>query len=230
MMTHSRPNDRRILLFVKAPLLGRVKTRLSKVVGRHEAANLYKCFVSDTIAVLQQTDFAWRICYHPPQAANQMIEWLGPSFTYMPQHGNNLGARMADAFNTVFSEGIRSALIIGSDLPDLSTAIINEAFTSIETTASVIGPALDGGYYLIGFNNNSFLPAAFEDIPWGTEDVYAKTLNIFQNHKVGYHPLPVCRDIDDYQDLVDFWQRNRHQNSLACNTLTYLSQMDIRSK
>jgi len=230
MMTLSRPNDRRILLFVKAPLLGRVKTRLSKVVGRHEAANLYKCFVSDTIAVLQQTDFAWRVCYHPPQAANQMIEWLGPSFTYMPQHGNNLGARMADAFNTVFSEGIRSALIIGSDLPDLSTAIINEAFTSIETTASVIGPALDGGYYLIGFNNNSFLPAAFEDIPWGTEDVYAKTLNIFQNHKVGYHPLPVCRDIDDYQDLVDFWQRNRHQNSLACNTLTYLSQMDIRSK
>ncbi len=228
MMTLSRPNDRTVLLFVKAPLLGRVKTRLAKVVGRHEATNLYKCFVSDTIAVIQQTDFAWRICYHPPQTANQMIDWLGPAFTYMPQRGNNLGARMADAFHTVFSEGIRSALLIGSDLPDLSTTIIAEAFASLKTADAVIGPALDGGYYLIGFNNNSFLPAAFEDIPWGTEDVYTKTLNIFQNHKVGYHPLPVCRDIDCYQDLVDFWQRNHHQNSLAGNTLTYLAQMDIR--
>jgi len=217
-------------LFVKAPLPGRVKTRLSKVVGRHEAANLYKCFVTDTIAVLQQTDFALRICYHPPQAANQMIDWLGPSFTYMPQRGNNLGVRMTDAFNNVFSGGIRNAVLIGSDLPDLSGKIINEAFASLKTTAAVIGPALDGGYYLIGFNHNSFLPAVFEDIPWGTEDVYAKTLNIFQNHKVGYHLLPVCRDIDDYQDLVALWHRIRHQNSLACNTLTYLSQMGIRSE
>ncbi len=229
MMTHSRPKDRIILLFVKTPLSGRVKTRLSKVVGRQEAANLYKCFVSDIIAVLQQTDFTLRICYHPAEAENQMIDWLGPSFTYTPQRGKNLGERMADAFNKAFSGGIRSALIIGSDLPDLSTAIIDEAFASLETTAAVIGPALDGGYYLIGFKNNAYLPAAFEDIPWGTEDVYAKTLNIFQNHKVGYHPLPVCRDIDDYQDLVDFWHRNRHQNGLACDTLAYLSQIDIRS-
>jgi hypothetical protein len=214
-----------ILVFVKAPEKGKVKTRLSKILGKTVALGLYKNFVADIIATLQTGRYTFRICFHPSDAEHKMMDWIGREYVLMPQRGNHIGERMANAFRKTFMDGFEHVLLIGTDLPDLPATVIDEAFKNLEKNAAVIGPAFDGGYYLIGFQSKTFLPAIFERIPWSTRQVFEKTIKIFEKNQYRVHRLPKWRDIDLYEDLKCFVAENVKDESLAKNTVEYLSRI-----
>ncbi|HYA86009.1 MAG TPA: TIGR04282 family arsenosugar biosynthesis glycosyltransferase, partial [Nitrospirota bacterium] len=168
--------NRCVILFVKLPERGKVKSRLAQDMDGVLARRLYECMVLDAIHMLEQAETPFRICFAPPDAQDRVRQWLGQAYTYMPQTGDDLGERMEQAFIRVFSEGGDDALLIGSDIPCLTTSILDDAFRSFSVCDAVIGPAHDGGYYLIGFKKRAFLRGIFHAMTWSTETVFLETL------------------------------------------------------
>ena len=223
--------DRCILVFLKVPQKSVVKTRLAKVLGQGAAAGLYQNFVFDLLDTLNSGCFRFTICFHPPQARSEVADWLGHPYPVLPQQGNNLGERMANAFKQAFSQGFRHVLLVGTDFPDLPAAILDQAFNNLPENNGVIGPSTDGGYYLIGFNRNTFLPAVFDEMPWGTETVFEKTLKVFNSNRHKIHVLPKWRDIDTFEDLEFFIKTYSPKKSRASKTAAYLKSIgfDLKS-
>jgi glycosyltransferase A (GT-A) superfamily protein (DUF2064 family) len=129
--------------------------------------------------MLAGSGFQIVIAFHPPEAAQDITAWLGDRYPSFPQQGLDLGERMSRAFEYVFNHGCRQALLIGTDLPDLPRSVIYQGFDGIAQNGAVIGPTYDGGYYLIGFEHRNFQPAVFDEMPWGTDQVYAETAKRF---------------------------------------------------
>jgi rSAM/selenodomain-associated transferase 1 len=217
--------DRCILVFLRVPEKGKVKTRLSMALDKEFVLNIYKNFVLDVIETLKKRRYPTRICYYPADGKDEVAEWLGRSHVYSPQRGNDLGERMANSFLKAFSDGYKQVILIGTDVPDLQGAILDEAFESLQKKSVVIGPAFDGGYYLIGFHSNTFMPNVFQRIPWGSEHVFDKTIRILRKYRFSAHVLPKARDIDVYEDLVDFMKKEFENKSVALNTIRYLKSI-----
>jgi hypothetical protein len=134
-----------------------------------------------------------------------MARWLGPQWTYRGQGEGDIGARMARALAEAFAEGAPAAVLVGTDIPDLSGAILAEAFQRLADHDIVIGPAADGGYYLIGLRRERFAelaPLLFQGIAWGGENVLRDTLSALAPSGVAVHLLPMLRDIDRPEDLA----------------------------
>ena len=167
-------------MFVRFPGQGQVKSRLAKDLGAEAATNLYRCFVQDLSERFSKE--AYRLCmaFHPAEKEREMREMLGDEFSYIPQTGEDLGERMKLAFLRCFSEGARSVVLIGSDIPDLPARIVDEAFRALDKCGAVIGPSVDGGYYLIGFKEDTFNGDVFAGLPWGAETVFQETMNILR--------------------------------------------------
>ncbi len=199
-------DDERLLIFAKFPEKGMVKTRLGRSIGEESVVGLSRCFVRDAIALSQKAGYAPVLFFHPPEARDAMIEWLGDGLVYEPQEGDSLGERMYAAFRKAFRDR-RRAVLIGTDTPDLPPALIEEAFRSLKTNDAVIGPACDGGYYLIGLSSESLLPDLFRGLPWGSARVFELTRRIFEEHGLNLCLLPQWRDIDGYDDLAAFFDR-----------------------
>jgi uncharacterized protein len=191
-----------ILVFVRAPEIGKVKTRLANVIGDEAALRLYMDFVADELDMLRNLFFDVIICFYPYTERHSVESWLNHEFYFMAQHGDNLGQRMDHVFKEAFSQGYKQALLIGSDLPNLPSSIILDAFDHLTRYDAVIGPSEDGGYYLIGFCDNSYCRETFMQIDWGTARVFEQTLLCFQKRYLNYHMLDKWRDIDDYKDLI----------------------------
>jgi rSAM/selenodomain-associated transferase 1 len=194
-------DDRCLLFFVKNPEAGKVKTRLASVIGDQMAVNLYKRFVLQMLATLNKGTFLFYICFHSGDDLNDLQKWLGEHYLYTPQIGENLGERMKNAFIEAFSMNFRRVVLIGSDIPRLPLEFIEEAFQSLEKKDAVIGPSFDGGYYLIGFRDRTFLPRAFEKMPWSTSRVFEETMKKLKREGTTVHTLPPRRDIDTIEDL-----------------------------
>ena len=197
----NRRNRTRVLLFVKSPRKGFVKTRLGAVLDPESVVALYKCFVADILDMLAKTPYPVTVCYHPADAGPEVTAWLGDDIPCLPQYGNTLGAKMAAAFQTAFAAGCRKVVLIGSDLPDLPSDILHRAFRNLDRRDMILGPAGDGGYYLAGFNHNTFSPALFQAVEWGTPAVLRKTLILAGRHSRSIHLLPEWRDMDTCEDL-----------------------------
>jgi uncharacterized protein len=191
-----------ILVFVRAPEKGKVKTRLANVIGNDAAFRLYMSFVEDELDMLRTLFFDVIICFHPHTERESVENWLNHDFDLMAQHGDNLGQRMDNAFEEVFSRGYQQALLIGSDLPNLPSSIILDAFDHLIHYDSVIGPCEDGGYYLIGFCANTYYREIFMHIDWGSVRVCEQTLSWFHKKSLNYQTLTKWRDIDDHEDLL----------------------------
>lgn len=211
-----------ILLFVKSPADVKVKSRLAAAVGDEAARELYTHFVLDMAGTLKAAPCSSRICYHPPGAGKAVSAWLGNGFTSMPQQGEDLGKRMENAFYQIFSEGFSSAIIIGSDIPDLPAAVLHEALGSLKTSDAVIGTAVDGGYYLIGFRKDTFLPEVFRGRTWSTNTVLPETMGLFKRSAYRVHRLPEWRDVDTLEDLSALLLRNTQTDFRTSGTMTYL--------
>jgi len=203
------PDTSSVLLFVKSLERGKVKSRLAARLGEELTLDLYRSFVLDTVEALTSADASLRIYYYPADSGENVANWIGKGFVFAPQRGEDLGERMRNAFADSFSEGLERALLIGSDIPDLNIAVIGDAFSSLENSDAVVGPASDGGYYLIGFRKSSFLPEVFHGINWGSNSVFRETMKLLSVS--GYHVrvLDERHDIDTIDDLRAFFLRNR---------------------
>jgi rSAM/selenodomain-associated transferase 1 len=216
-------NDNRcVLLFVKLPEKGKVKTRLARDVEWDLVLHLYESMVLDTVGMLKQTTVPFLICFDPPDALDRMKRWLGPDCTYIPQTGTDLGERMERAFVRIFREGADKALLIGSDIPGLSSAVILEAFDSLTSHDAVIGPARDGGYYLIGFQKNGFDAAVFHDMIWSTKAVFGETIMRLRENARNVHVLPQCTDVDTKEDLKTLLNQMEQREPADTQTLKFL--------
>jgi len=198
---------RTLILFARCPAPGRVKTRLIPVLGAEGATALHRRLV---LRALRATQGACRAAsagfeVHFDGGTEQaMSHWLGDNVRFFPQAGGDLGERMAGAFEESFRRGSTATVIIGSDCPDLNSEVINAAFARLTKTPVVLGPAQDGGYYLIGLNRP--VPELFRGIPWGTDRVLADSLSILEHQGWKAALLNPLADIDRPQDLTN-WRR-----------------------
>jgi len=217
------PRASSVLFFVRHPAAGQVKSRLAAVLGNDSALDLYRAFVQDMLDTIDGTGLACRICVHPPDVLPSVSSWLGPHRRYLPQAGKDLGERMENAFRAIFAEGAASAVLIGSDLPDLPAGLMSEAIGSLERNGAVIGPAADGGYFLVGFRRDAFLPDIFREMPWSGPDLCGRTLERFREHRASVHLLPPWQDVDTVEDLRDLVRRNRASAFARSRTMVYLA-------
>jgi len=209
-------------MFVKSPEKGMAKSRLSKTLGEEIALELYKNFVMDLIETLNKENYHFSIYFYPPDSKIKMASWLGNRYSYIPQDGKDLGERMKNAFMLTFLQKFRYVITIGSDSPDLPSGIIEEAFLSLMDNDSVIGPSIDGGYYLIGFRAGAFIPEPFNGIEWGADNVFESTLKTLKENYQKTHILPEWRDIDRHEDLLRLAEANRNTLFARSNTMRYL--------
>jgi rSAM/selenodomain-associated transferase 1 len=218
--------SRCIILFVKCPEKGKVKTRLSSKLGDEITLNLYKCFVFDLIGTLEKKRYMFKIAFYPPASDERIISWLGPEHSYITQKGRDLGERMENAFKETFLEGFKEVLIVGTDIPALTPSLIEKAFKALKNSDAVIGPCHDGGYYLIGFRKEMFLSDIFKGIQWSTERVFKDTMGIFTKKGYKVYVLPKLRDIDRIEDLRTFYKESKKTICKHSKTLLYLSSIE----
>ncbi len=194
-------NRTAIIVMVKYPQAGTVKTRLGRQIGMKKASEQYRGFVRTLLATCRSTGFDTVISCHPDHTISDYREWLGSGFDFMVQKGPDLGQKMRDAFEQGFALGFDRVILIGSDLPHLSAFTIEEAAQRTGECDVVIGPALDGGYYLVAMKQDRFFPEMFDDIPWSRPDVLRMTLEKIAEGRRKPCLLTAMRDIDTLEDL-----------------------------
>ncbi len=196
-----------LLLFTRYPEPGRTKTRLIPHLGPEGAAALQRAMTEHVLgkvtAAAQQLPLAIEVHFAGGTEA-QMQDWLGDRATYCPQGEGDLGARLGAAFKQNFAVGRAGAIAIGSDCPALGTAHLAAALKALQSADVVLGPATDGGYYLVGLRQPQ--PALFEAIAWGTGQVLAQTLAAATSHGLAVELLIPLTDIDRPEDLPQWEQ------------------------
>jgi rSAM/selenodomain-associated transferase 1 len=222
-----RAEDRCLVIFVRFPGQGQVKSRLAKDLGAEAATNLYRCFVEDLLERFSKEAYRVRIAFYPAEKEREMREMLGDEFSYIPQMGEDLGERMKLAFLRCFREGAQSVVLIGSDIPDLPARIVDEAFHALDKYGAVIGPSVDGGYYLIGFQRDAFKGDVFSGLPWGTERVFQETTNILHIAGSLVHVLPSWRDIDKHEDIAALIKNTDDTGFADSRTMLYLKVIGL---
>jgi hypothetical protein len=184
-----------LLIFTRNPELGKVKTRLSKSTGDQVALDIYKFLLNKTNQVTEQVT-SDKIVYYSEKITKHDI-WSSNSYKKEVQYGDDLGAKMKNSFQAAFKNKYHKVLLIGSDLYDLEPCHIYEAFKKLDKNDVIIGPASDGGYYLIGLKK--LYPKIFENKNWGTSTVREDTLKDLE--KVDVHLLPMLNDVDVIEDI-----------------------------
>ena len=200
------PSAQRLILFTRYPAPGTAKTRLIPLLGE-EGAALFQRRMTELVARLA-LQLAERIdltpfIYYCDGSEEEMRGWLGKGFTYRPQAEGDLGQRMYQAFADGFADGARRIVLAGCDIPGLTGPILESAFDNLTQYPAVLGPAMDGGYYLLGLGSE--IPAEqraalFSGIPWSTAGVFTQTANILVTAGLPYALLPVLQDIDTPDD------------------------------
>jgi len=193
-----------LLIFARHPALGLVKTRLAAGIGPAEALQVYRNLLAHTRAAadgLIAHKTLWLA--GEPAAASEFESWTG--YEQRPQAAGDLGQRMHQAFAQAFAAGASAAVIIGTDCPELSTALLEQAFAHLRSQEVVAGPAHDGGYYLLGMRQ--LVPDFFANKHWSTETVLADTLADAQRLGLTVALLPPLSDVDNAEDLAAWQQR-----------------------
>jgi len=185
---------KRLGVFVKVPEPGRVKTRLTPPLSSEEACRLYTAFITDLFGRLSRIKkLSGTVFYHGDDSVT-LTSFIPKSYTTSPQRGGNLGERLASAFDELLAGEGETAVIIGSDSPDLPVQYIKRAFLKLKHKDVVLGPAADGGYYLVGLRKPA--PAIFEDIEWGGPVVLSRTIDRIQSQGLTLSLLPLWYDVD----------------------------------
>jgi rSAM/selenodomain-associated transferase 1 len=187
-----------LIIFAKNPILGKAKTRLAASIGEKKALVIYKKLIEKTANIIGELSIEKELYYSDFIEKNDV--WNNKVTRKKTQRGKSLGERMENAFKKGFAEGYKNIVIIGTDLWDLETLEIEKAFESLEKNEGVIGPAQDGGYYLLGLSK--WNPTVFQNKKWGTSTVLNETLACFDNKIVDN--LKTKNDIDTIEDLRAF--------------------------
>ncbi|MBI5682496.1 MAG: TIGR04282 family arsenosugar biosynthesis glycosyltransferase [Deltaproteobacteria bacterium] len=189
-----------IAIMVKAPLPKMVKTRLTPPLTEEAAAELYKCFIRDIFARIGRLTSIDIFAAYTPFGEERFIKQLiGEDISLVLQRGNSLGERLANLFSDLFIIGYKKVVVIGSDSPDVPLEYIKTAFIKLNKIRVVFGPTEDGGYYLAGMNR--FNKEIFKNIPWSTNKVLEKSLEVCSKEGTKTFLLPKWYDVDTYNDL-----------------------------
>ncbi|WP_333654686.1 TIGR04282 family arsenosugar biosynthesis glycosyltransferase [Dissulfurispira sp.] len=195
-------------ILFRIPEYGKVKKRLAAQIGTEDALSVYAAMLYETIeSVSKLTDID---IYGFYQGLASTQHSLLKKFQSMPQKGKDLGERMLNAVQWLFEKGYNKVVLIGADSPDLPARYIEDAFLKLNYYELVIGPAVDGGYYLIGMNMP--LGIIFKGIKWGSNSVLKDTISIANNEGIRYFLLPQWYDIDDIESLRQ-WKNQQFSNS-----------------
>ena len=196
---------RRLLVFARLPQEGRVKTRLAQSLGGDAALAVYKAMLVDVLARLEplrssiSIEILWTA--EGEVSGTELREHFG-DHELSRQAGETLGERLQMAFSErIFFHEAETVIAVGVDEPALTAADVSNAFDLLESCEWVVGPAMDGGYWLIGCRGGAFRSSVFRDIPWGTSDVLESTLAAIRAMKRTLALLPQRRDVDDLEDL-----------------------------
>jgi rSAM/selenodomain-associated transferase 1 len=187
---------------VKYPEPGKVKTRLAKAVGDHRAAQIYRGLTETNLGILNSfpPNFVKVIiAFDPFEKEDAIRSWLPGPYEYVAQKGADLGARLQNAFQFAFEKGFKKVMALGSDTLGLKSDLTVKGFDALEFYDVAIGPAYDGGYYLIGTNREQ--PSIFKNIPWSSPDVFETTLNKLKEQDLSYYLLPKLDDLDEVKNL-----------------------------
>ena len=192
----------RLIIFTRYPEPGKAKTRLIPALGPEGAADLHRRMSEYTLTwarELKNTSAVSLEVRYEGGDENQVGQWIGSDIPCCPQGNGDLGARMARAFNEAFSLGMGRVIVVGTDCPGLTGDLVQIAFEKLRDKDLVVGPAKDGGYYLIGLR--VFIPQLFGGIPWGTDEVLHRTLGIAGDLKLRVFLLEPLADVDRPEDL-----------------------------
>jgi len=212
---------KRLIIFTRYPEPGTTKTRMIPALGAGGAADLQRWMTDHLVAKVKPLIEQWSLTVEvrfEGGSERLMREWLGPSFSYRHQGRGDIGRRMQRSLADGFQEGYTSIVIIGSDVPDISSAIIHRAFEELQKNSLVLGPAGDGGYYLIGMqkvNEDQAYPELFEAINWGTSEVLSQTIAAAHQIGIGYALLDTLKDVDRPADLKVWNRALRSQSNLT---------------
>lgn len=197
--------DACIVIFAKAPVPGQVKTRLLPHLSPEQAASLYRAFLTDWCRALSTVTMARRvIAYTPPEGLKALRALIGEEAIYISQTGADLGERLTAAAQWASDQNYRKVLLVGSDSPTLPIQYVKRAFDWLDSRDVVIGPSVDGGYYLIGFSEEGAslaVPLVFEGIRWSTDVVFRQTLEKLQALDARLGLLPPWYDVDTPAEL-----------------------------
>jgi rSAM/selenodomain-associated transferase 1 len=185
-----------LAVFLKAPRLGTVKTRLAAEVGDRHALRLYRVLAARTLAAAREAGLEPSVWFSPADAGAEMRHWLGETTLLRPQASGDLGARLAVAAQAV--EAGRGWLAIGADCPRLDASLLAEAAAALAASAVVLGPTVDGGYYLIG--GRAPMPDVFSGMPWSTGALLDATRARLAGAGITWHELRTLRDVDTADD------------------------------
>lgn len=200
-----RPHaDRRrdcLLFFVKHPEPGAVKTRLARGASPEMAARFYAALVEDRLAALDHGDFDVLVCFAPAERREAVAGWLGSERRYLAQRGQGLGERMENGFRDAFAVGYERVVLTGSDIPGLTPALVRSGLDGLGPKRALLGPAEDGGYYLVGFHRDGFAGRALHDPEWSSSGVFARARAALAEAGLAVAELAPLRDADTPDDL-----------------------------
>ncbi|QSJ20674.1 TIGR04282 family arsenosugar biosynthesis glycosyltransferase [Nostoc sp. UHCC 0702] len=196
-----------LIIFTRYPEPGKTKTRLIPALGTLGAANLQRQMTEYTVSQVKELQKATGISLEVRFTGGNlqlMQDWLGLSLVYQSQGEGDLGSRMARSLRNAFQSGIEQVIIIGTDCPGVNSQILTQAFEQLHTFDLVLGPAIDGGYYLIGLRR--LIPELFANIDWGTSQVLQQTVDIAKELNISLVYLPALADVDLPEDLP-IWEQ-----------------------
>ena len=191
-------SDRLLMIFVKNLIPGMVKTRLAEDIGIDKALDVYQELVRHTHKITKKIEVKKAVYYSEYVEIEDV--WDNGDFELTSQKGFTLGEKMSNAFDEAF-DSHNKVIIIGSDCYDLSSKVINTAFELLEENDVVVGPAKDGGYYLLGMNE--FFPQLFQDKEYSTDTVLKELLEEAEELELSVYQLPTLSDIDTFEDLKE---------------------------
>lgn len=198
-------SSKALIVFGKDPVKGKVKTRLAQTLGDNFANRLYKMCIENTLNELRKLDSNYSVYLFTDSGKLQVNKLNEVSFIFRKQNGNDIGERMKNSFAEVLNAGSCKVILVGTDIPDISCVVIDEAFSSLDEADVVLGPARDGGYYLIGMKEqNDFL---FNGIDWGSREVLSQSLIKLKEKGKRTKILEKLNDIDTKTDLEE-WLKN----------------------
>jgi rSAM/selenodomain-associated transferase 1 len=198
--------EKALIIFVRNPELGKVKTRLAADVGNENALLIYKKLLQHTFEITQQSQAHKFIFYADKIEPDDM--WQQENYFKLLQDKKDLGNRMQSAFENIFKKGYNKVCIIGSDCFELSADMIDKSFAYLDTYDLIIGPANDGGYYLLAMKNE--IKDVFKNIDWSTEKVLQQTIKKTREKKYTYLLLDKLNDVDTVTDVPQLWKEDLH--------------------
>ena len=216
-----------VIIFVKYPEPGKVKTRLASKTNEAFALKFYNAIAQIIFEEIEQlgNDVDKYIYFSPLPDIELLKKWVKRDFFYVEQRGTNLGQKISNALKELFDKGYGKVIIMGSDVPDISKEVIQRSLILLDEKNVVIAPADDGGYSLLGID--AFYPMLFENIEWSTEKVFETTRSIIAENNLSLEVIEKLNDIDTRNELEN-WLRVADDSKLALKIKSIAREENIK--